>query len=217
MTVENAPDVHQDLLDIADNTPGFMPREEGLALYRTAAATRPGGLMLEIGSYCGKSTLYLAAAAQQIGAQVVTLDHHRGSQEQQPGEAFFDPRLFDEEHQRVDTLPHLAATLRNAQVDGVVHPIAGMSSQIARAWRIPLALVFIDGAHDQASADADLDGWTPHLEEGGTLVIHDVFPDPKDGGRPPYEIYRRALDSGRFVETLRAGSLRALVKRRADT
>ena len=50
---------------------------------------------------------------------------------------------------------------------------------------------------------------------GGTLAIHDVFPDPSDGGRPPYEqIFRPALESGRFCLVSSAGSLRVL--RRVD-
>ena len=72
-----------------------------------------------------------------------------------------------------------------------------------------MALLFIDGGHGEEPAHLDYEGWTPHIVSGGTLLIHDVFPDPADGGRPPYEIYLRALEDG-FVEIEAIGSVRAL-------
>ena len=77
----------------------------------------------------------------------------------------------------------------------------------------PLAFLFIDGGHGVEPARADFHGWTPHVAPGGTLAIHDVFPDPADGGRPPYEeIYLPALESG-FELRSTTGSLRILRRR----
>jgi predicted O-methyltransferase YrrM len=87
--------------------------------------------------------------------------------------------------------------------------VVGESTAVARRWRTPCALVFIDGGHGRSPAHGDYDGWAPQVAEGGLLAIHDVFPDPTEGGRPPYEIYRRALDDG-FVEISATGSLRIL-------
>jgi MMP 1-O-methyltransferase len=86
----------------------------------------------------------------------------------------------------------------------------GKSTVVARGWRTPLQLLFIDGGHSEEAAHRDFDGWAKWVSAGGALVIHDVFPDPRDGGQAPYRVYRRAVDSGEFVEVAVAGSLRVL-------
>ena len=90
--------------------------------------------------------------------------------------------------------------------------LVGDSVAIARDWSTPLAFLFIDGGHGVEPAHADYENWVPHVAVGGRLAIHDVFPDPADGGRPPFEIYCRAMDSGAFVETAVTGSLRVLTR-----
>lgn len=191
---------------------GFMPDEEGMALYEAGLEAAARGPLLEIGSYCGKSTLYLAAAARDSGvdgACVVTIDHHHGSEEHQPGEEYHDARLVNAEG-AVDTLAAFRNTIEQAGVGDVVIAIVASSASVAPLWRTPLGMVFIDGGHSSEAAAMDLDSWSPHLVTGGLLAIHDVFPDPQDGGRPPYEIYRRALDSGAFEASSEEGSLRVL-------
>jgi predicted O-methyltransferase YrrM len=195
---------------LAEAATGFMPPEEGLALYRTAAAYAPVGPVLEVGSYCGKSTIYLAAAASAAGQVVVTVDHHRGSEENQPGWEYHDPSLVDPRSGRLDTLPHFRATLTGAGLDDAVIAIVGRSADVARLWGVTLGMLFIDGGHTDAAAQADYDSWAPWVEYGGALAIHDVFPDPVDGGQAPYRIYRRALTSGAFTEVTATGSLRVL-------
>jgi MMP 1-O-methyltransferase len=194
----------------AEAAEGFMPPPEGLALFDAAAAYAPRGPVLEIGSYCGKSTVYLAAAARAAGQVVVTVDHHRGSEEHQPGWEYHDPRLVDPVTGRLDTLPSLRATLAAAGLEDHVVVVVGRSADVARLWGTPLGLVFIDGGHTEAAAVTDYQGWAPWVAPGGALAIHDVFPDPADGGRPPYLIYRRALASGAFTEVRAEGSLRLL-------
>jgi predicted O-methyltransferase YrrM len=200
------------LRDAARRAPGFLPEEEGLALY-SAALRAPAGPFLEIGSYCGKSALYLGAAASERGTLLYSLDHHKGSEEQQPGEEYHDPRLVDESGQ-INTLPEFKKTIRVAGLAQHILPIVGTSESIAATWKIPLGFVFVDGGHSHEAAHSDYEGWTPHLAVGGLLAIHDVFPDPADGGRPPYEIYRRAVESGLFEDVSATGSLRVLRKLR---
>jgi MMP 1-O-methyltransferase len=199
-----------ELRQAAEAATGFMPPEEGLALYRTAAAYAPRGPVLEIGTYCGKSTIYLAAAARDAGQLVVTVDHHHGSEENQPGWEYHDTTLVDERTGLLDTLPHFRATLATAGLESQVIAVVGRSAQVAGLWRTPLGMLFIDGGHTDAAAQADYANWSPWVARGGALAIHDVFPDPADGGQAPYAIYQRALASGEFTEVSMHGSLRVL-------
>lgn len=201
------------LLQAALETKGFMPADEGKALYQ-AAIGAPPGVMLEIGSYCGRSTVYLGAAAKEKGGHLYTLDHHSGSEEHQPGEGYHDPEVLDPVTGRVNTLPHLLETLRRTSLEPWVAVLVGRSRVIASLWTRPLSLLFIDGGHATETTHGDFDGWSHHLGPGGLLAIHDVFPDPAAGGRPPFEIYERALGSGRFEEISAVGSLRVLARAR---
>ena len=197
----------------AEAAPGFMPPDEGLALYRAGLLGAAVGPLLEVGTYCGKSTIYLAAAAKEGGTVVVTVDHHRGSEEHQPGWEYHDPSLVDPATGRIDTLPVMRRTLHGAGVEEQVVAVVGRSTAVAALWTTPVGLVFIDGGHTEEAALGDLRGWTPHLKPGGVLVIHDVFPDPADGGQAPYHAYREALHSGQFTEDFAVGSLRVLRRR----
>jgi MMP 1-O-methyltransferase len=190
---------------------GFMPPDEGLALYAAAVrAARLGLPLLEIGTYCGRSTLLLADAARDAGVSVVTVDHHRGSEEQQPGWEYHDPEVVDAHSGLMDTLPAFRRTLHEAGLEDHVIAVVGRSPHVAAVWGGELSLVFIDGGHTDEHATADYEGWVPHLAQNGLLVVHDVFPDPDDGGQAPYRIYRRALASGAFTEISVTGSLRVL-------
>jgi predicted O-methyltransferase YrrM len=200
----------RDLLAIARAACGFMPDDEGLALHRLARDRLPHGPVLEVGTYCGKSALYLGAAARAVGGVVFTVDHHHGSEENQAGWEHHDPALVDPRTGRLDTLPAFRRTIEDAGLEDVVVAVVGESATVAAHWRTPLALLFIDGGHGEQPAHADYAGWAPWVMSGGLLAIHDVFPDPADGGRPPYDVYRRALDGGAFVEREMVGSLRVL-------
>lgn len=190
---------------------GFMPADEGLALYAAAAQAAGLGLpLLEVGTYCGRSTLLIADAARAAGVTAITVDHHRGSEEQQPGWEYHDPSVVDPEVGLMDTLPTFRRTLHKAGLEDHVIAMVGRSPQAARAWGGPLGLVFIDGGHTDEHASGDYEGWAPHLADGGLLLVHDVFPDPADGGQAPYRVYLRALASGAFTEISVTGSLRVL-------
>ncbi|MBX3286222.1 MAG: class I SAM-dependent methyltransferase [Actinobacteria bacterium] len=191
-----------------------MPTDEGDGLWQAgieAGTAVPGAPFLEIGSYCGKSSLWLGGAARATGTVLFALDHHRGSEENQAGWEHHEPDLVDPEIGRMDTLPRFRRTVFDAGLEDHVVAVVGDSPTVGRFWTTPLALLFIDGGHGHDPAHADYERWTPHVAPGGTLCIHDVFPDPADGGRPPYEIYCRALDDG-FVERRAIGSLRVLTR-----
>ena len=206
------PGVDDKLRALARDAIGFMPEDEGLALYEAGLRGGKAGPLLEIGSYCGKSAIYLGAAAREQGTVLFSIDHHRGSEEQQPGEAFHDPRLVDPATGLVDTLPFFRAALAEAGLEDVVIAIVGRSAEVARHWSSPLGFVFVDGGHTEEAARSDFAGWAPHLVAGGVLAIHDVFEDPADGGQAPFHVYRDALASGSFEEIAVAGSLRVLEK-----
>ncbi|MEU6216346.1 class I SAM-dependent methyltransferase [Streptomyces sp. NPDC047022] len=197
---------------------GFMPGREGLALYEAAVeAGRLGLPLLEVGTYCGRSTILLADAARAAGVVALTVDHHRGSEEQQPGWDYHDPETVDPEIGLMDTLPTFRRTLHKAGLEDHVVALVGRSPQIAGVWNSPLALVFIDGGHSDEHANADYEGWAPHVAPDGLLVIHDVFPEPEDEftGQAPYRVYLRALESGEFTEVSATDSLRVLQRTKA--
>ncbi len=204
-----------DLARIARDTRGFMPEDEGMALYRAGRALgvmtkNRSPVMMEIGAWCGKSTVYLGAAARESRGMLFSLDHHRGSEEQQQGWDHFDEEVVDPGTGRIDTLFHWRRTVELAGLEDCVVGIIGNSPVVARYWTTPLDLCFVDGGHSTEAAWADFEGWRPLVRTGGLLAIHDVFPDPPDGGRPPYEIYCAALDSGEWEEYDMVGSLRVL-------
>jgi MMP 1-O-methyltransferase len=205
----------QDLLEHAERATGFMPTAEGLALHAAAREALARGPVLEVGTYCGKSTIFLAAAAREVGGVVVTVDHHRGSEEHQVGWEYHDPTLADDSG-RIDTLQRFRRTLADSGLEHYVIAIVGRSADVASVWTSPLGMAFVDGSHTDEAARADFEGWAHRVVRDGLLVIHDVFPDPADGGRAPYTIYRRALDGGAFVEQGAEGSLRVLRRVRGD-
>ena len=206
----SAPPMEEALLEAARKAPGFLPDDEGLALYAAAVTAEADGPLLEVGSWMGKSTLYLAGAARARGSKVVTVDHHRGSEEHQPGWEYHDASLVDPDVGRIDTLPHFRRTTATAGVEDVVVAVVAPSETLAQLWSTPLAFLFLDGSHTDESAQRDYASWSPHLAAGGTLAIHDVFPDPADGGQAPYRMYLRAMESGAFEELPGTGSLRVL-------
>lgn len=193
-----------------------MPGPEGLLLYRSGLSAGKSGLgpLLEIGTYCAKSAVYLGAAAREAGTLLFSVDHHHGSEELQPGWPDHDPEVVDPETGAIDTLPWARRTLREAGLDGHVVLVVGESASVARWWKGSLAMVFIDGGHGAEVARADFSSWAPKVAPGGTLAVHDVFPDPSEGGQVPYQLYQEVLESGEWQPAGTVGSLR-LLRRRA--
>ncbi|MGH9030014.1 MAG: class I SAM-dependent methyltransferase, partial [Acidimicrobiales bacterium] len=212
-----AGDRESELLGLARAAKGFMPDDEGMALYRAALragssgpSDRNGATFVEIGAWCGKSTIYIGAAAEQTSALLFSVDHHHGSEENQPGWEHHDREVVDPGTGRIDTLRFWRSAVDGAALGANVVGMVGGSPEIASRWNTPLDLCFIDGGHGEEPAWADFTGWSPHVALGGRLAIHDVFPDPAEGGRPPYELWCAALSSGEFVEDGECGSLRVL-------
>ena len=189
---------------------GFIDHNEGICLYNYALNSSKKGPILEIGSYCGKSTIYIATAAKKYSGCVYSVDHHTGSEENQVGWEYHDIELFDEETGRINSFPEFMRNLRKANLLDTVVPIVSDSSLVSRYWKIPLSMVFIDGGHTMEAAFNDFNNWKDKIIKGGILAIHDVFPNPNDGGRPPYEIYRKALSEENFKEVEAVKSLRVL-------
>ena len=197
------------LREAARDAIGFMSENEGLALYEAAMTVAVHDPLLEIGSYCGKSTIYLGAAAKLAQSVLYSIDHHRGSEEHQPGEDYHDERFVDPATGRFDTFPTFRTTIEAAGLEEWVVPIVATSHIVRNMWQTPLSLAFIDGGHSMDAARKDL-MWASAVRHGGLLAIHDVFPDPAEGGRPPFEIYQQALSTGEFEEVVEEGSLRVL-------
>lgn len=201
------PTLTADLPIAPDSVKGFLDPVEGQLLFEQAMQVPGRSPCLEIGSYCGKSTLYLGSACKARNAVLFAVDHHRGSEEHQPGEGYFDPELASGDGAGIDTFPAFRDTLRRADLESHVVPLVAPSAVVGQAWATPLGMVFIDGGHSMAAALADYRAWAPHVMPGGVLAIHDVFPDPRDGGRPPFEIWQLALQSGLFEELALVKSL----------
>jgi len=186
--------------DVIDSVKGFLDPTEGERLYRLALEASEIGPCLEIGSYCGKSACYLGAACRENGGILFSVDHHRGSEEQQPGEEYFDPDLFEIRTGKIDTLPWFRKTLQSNRLEETVVPLVCSSEVAAKSWKTPLSLVFIDGGHAYETAYRDYLSWRDHIMAGGFLAIHDIFKDPAEGGQAPYQVYEVALASGLFQE-----------------
>jgi predicted O-methyltransferase YrrM len=202
-----------DLLAHARAAKGFMPEDEGAFLHATALAHLGAGPALEVGTYCGKSAIYLGAAARVSGSVVFTLDHHRGSEENQAGWEHHDPTLVDPDLGVMDTLPVFRRTIAVAGLEDEVVAVVGRSTTVARHWRTPLSLLFIDGGHAEDHAQNDFSGFAHWVQTGGVLVIHDVFERPEDGGQAPFHVWQRAVRGGAFEPTETVGSMRVLTRR----
>ncbi len=196
--------------NLAESVKGFLDPKEGERLYSLAFEAAAAGPCLEIGSYCGKSALYLGSACKERQSTLFSVDHHHGSEEHQPGELYFDAELFDPFSYRVDTLGYFRRTLKAAVLEDAVIPLAAASAVVAQNWATPLSLVFIDGGHAYDTVLSDYRCWHPHLMPHGYLVFHDIYPHPEDGGQAPYTVYRQALASGRFTALEMTGSLGVL-------
>jgi predicted O-methyltransferase YrrM len=185
---------------LLEGVKGFLDKQEGMGLYEIALEASKIGPCLEIGSYCGKATIYIGTACKKNNGILFSIDHHRGSEEQQPGEEYFDPELFDPETRCVDTFREFRKTIERAGIEDTVVPIVCRSDVAARLWATPLSLVFIDGGHSYEAAYTDYNVWSGHIMPDGYLLIHDIFKEPEKGGQAPYHVYRLAVASGLFKE-----------------
>ncbi len=184
--------------ELLSEVKGFLDEEEGRCLYEIARKASRLGPCLEIGSYCGKSAIYIGVGCKTNGSILYSIDHHRGSEEQQPGQAYFDPALFEPKTGRVDSFQEFRKTLEKAGLEDTVVAMVCRSDVAARLWATPLAMVFIDGGHSAEAVLTDYRCWAQHIMPGGYLLIHDIFKNSADGGQAPHDIYNRARSSGQF-------------------
>ena len=196
-----------------DKVKGFLDEREANCLYDLALKAGQEGPCLEIGSYCGKSAVYLGMACKNNSTVLFSIDHHTGSEEQQPGEEYFDPDLLDQETGRIDTLRYFRKTLFDFDLEDTVIPLIGRSATIGRVWKTPLSLIFIDGSHAYEAVLSDYDIWAEKLIKGGYLLFHDIFSDPAKGGQAPYRVYQKALASRRYEEKPMCESLGILISK----
>ena len=189
-----------------------MDPEEGECLNRIAPKAPKKGPIVEIGSYCGKSSIYIGEACKKNNSLLYAIDHHTGSEENQIGWEYHDKELFDSETGKINTFPEFRKNIRNFDLENFVIPIVSDSILVAKFWTINLSMVFIDGGHSEKAAFNDFNNWSEKIMKDGFLAIHDVFPNPKDGGRPPYEVYLSALNSGNFEDYETVKSLKILKK-----
>jgi len=183
-----------------DTVKGFLDPAEGAALYRHCLESTRSLPAMEIGSYCGKSTVYLGSAAKANNSTVFAVDHHRGSEEHQLGEEYHDPDLYDSSIELMDSFKAFRTSMRRAQLEDTVVPIVAPTTVAAKHWHSPLGMLFIDGGHSMQAALNDYRCWAGQIEKGGILAIHDLFPNPDEGGQAPITIWRMALASGLFEE-----------------
>ena len=195
-----------------EHVKGFLDPLEGEVLNTYSKIATKDGPALEIGSYCGKSAIYIGSATKENGEKLYSIDHHKGSEEQQPGEEYFDPDLVDKMGKGIDTLPYFLNTIESSLLEGIVIPVVSTSEEAYADLKLEFSFIFIDGGHSEEAAQKDYKLWVNRLIIHGVLAIHDVFPNPKDGGRPPFNIYMKALDSGQFEEIEAIKSLRILRK-----
>tara|TARA_Y100000816_G_scaffold175932_1_gene126791 strand:- start:1014 stop:1616 length:603 start_codon:yes stop_codon:yes gene_type:complete len=193
-----------------DKLKGFMPQHEGIALTKWSKKFSSIGPIMEIGSYCGKSAIYLSKGAILNDQLVYTIDHHFGSEEHQIKEEYFDSEIFDYKNQRVNTLPLLIKNINKIQVKNIV-PIVSNSVDIASKWDAKLGMVFIDGGHSFKAANNDYVSWSTKIKKNGALVIHDIFENPDEGGQAPFEIFQKALKNN-FEVYERVDTLACLIK-----
>lgn len=199
-------------IGVAETVKGFLDPAEGKVLYETAMEASRLGPCLEIGSYCGKSTVWIGAGCAENGGILFAVDHHGGSEEQQHGQEYFDRELYDEKEDRVDTFGAFRKTLSTAGLGDTVVPLVCRSEVAARMWNTPLGLVFIDGGHSFEAAFTDYNCWARHIVAGGYLLIHDIFENPEEGGQAPWEVYKLAVASGLFRELPRFRTMGILMR-----
>ena len=190
---------------------GFLDHSEGVLLYKLTKEYCTKNFAVEIGSYCGKSACYIGQACKENQTYLITIDHHRGSEEQQFGEEYFDPEEYDYEKKRVDTLPSLKKNISKFKLNHHIKVVVDTSESASKKIKGEIDFLFIDGSHTFESARADYESWKEKIRVGGILTIHDIYDSELEGGQAPREIYEKALGEN-FKLIKRVKSLVALKK-----
>ena len=184
------------MIEKFDSIKGFLDLNEGIALYEEVKRVSENNFCVEIGSYCGKSTCFIGQACKENKSKLITIDHHKGSEEQQLGELYFDAEVYDEKLGRVNTLPLLEKNLAKFDLEDVVKPLVMDSISASKIVENNADLIFIDGSHTFESAESDYGLWKNKIKKGGTLAIHDVYDSEDEGGQAPNKIFKQSLNEG---------------------
>ena len=184
------------MIEKFDSIKGFLDLNEGIALYKEVKRVSQNNFCVEIGSYCGKSTCFIGQACKENKSKLITIDHHKGSEEQQLGELYFDAEVYDEKLGRVNTLPLLEKNLAKFDLEDVVKPLVMDSISASKIVENNADLIFIDGSHTFESAESDYELWKNKIKKGGTLAIHDVYDSEDEGGQAPNKIFKQSLNEG---------------------
>ena len=184
------------MIEKFDSIKGFLDLNEGIALYEEVKRVSENNFCVEIGSYCGKSTCFIGQACKENKSKLITIDHHKGSEEQQLGELYFDAEVYDEKLGRVNTLPLLIKNLAKFDLEDVVKPLVMDSISASKIVENNADLIFIDGSHTFESAESDYELWKNKIKKGGTLAIHDVYDSEDEGGQAPNKIFKQSLNEG---------------------
>ena len=205
-----------DKLDLSafEQIRGFMHEDEALRLYELSLKASENGPVLELGSYCGKSAFVIGSACRRKQSILFSVDHHRGSEEQQPGEEYFESDLLDPVTGSINTFPFFRSMIDDNGLGDTVIPIVGSSLNVGRMWATPLSMVFIDGGHAEETVRTDFETWEKHIIPGGFLLFHDIYMSPEEGGQAPRTVYEQAAASGRFIIRNMTRSLGVLEKKR---
>ena len=184
------------MIEKFDSIKGFLDLNEGIALYEEVKRVSENNFCVEIGSYCGKSTCFIGQACKENKSKLITIDHHKGSEEQKLGELYFDAEVYDEKLGRVNTLPLLEKNLAKFDLEEVVKPLVMDSISASKIVENNADLIFIDGSHTFESAESDYELWKNKIKKGGTLAIHDVYDSEDEGGQAPNKIFKQSLNEG---------------------
>ena len=184
------------MIEKFDSIKGFLDLNGGIALYEEVKRVSENNFCVEIGSYCGKSTCFIGQACKENKSKLITIDHHKGSEEQQLGELYFDAEVYDKKLGRVNTLPLLEKNLAKFDLEDVVKPLVMDSISASKIVENNADLIFIDGSHTFESAESDYELWKNKIKKGGTLAIHDVYDSEDEGGQAPNKIFKQSLNEG---------------------
>jgi predicted O-methyltransferase YrrM len=174
---------------IAAAVDGWLSDAQGRALYEAAARVTGRGMIVEIGSWKGRSTVWLGHGARRAGARVHAVDPHVNSRE--------DPHA--------NTLDAFTSNILRAGVAGNVETLVMTSAEAAAKLKGGVELLFVDGDHTVEGARADAAIWLPRVIEGGTVMFHDVATSGYSGPRRVFQAH--ICRSSQFQSVRRVGSM----------
>ena len=143
---------------------GWLTKKEGIFLFHTAKKVSSEYVIVEIGSWKGKSTICLAKGTKEgNGAKIYAIDPHVGSSEHH--------KMFG----KVDTYQDFLQNINNAEVKEYIIAIRKKSEEASKDFNKAIGFLFIDGAHDFKSIKNDIKSWFLKVKDGGIIAFHDTW------------------------------------------